>query len=318
MRFESALARVLIEHELGGGRLGGESINMRATLASSNLPMTEQRMIETMIEERQGVLAQAIADRVDARIKREMIGLTLLQAYDRAIQNGVSSREALTPDDVEPYVRAYLAELRASIDIRDELLDQLGQSYVVLSESNPEQALKYRDIGLRQGFKEEMRELWAERALAVAFRFEDLETETLALLVEILDAVETEIQVLREDAVAERIASEPRMYRSWMEGLGNPEGSKSDEEWAKEKEAELVREERLAQMDDRTEQQLLSLLTPEQFEQLPRRGKGAYGKGGKDGKGAEAKKSAEAKDSGKGSEGKSQGRSTGRSRGKSK
>ena len=54
MRFESALARVLIEHELGGGRLGGESINMRATLASSSLPLEQQRILNVMIGERGG------------------------------------------------------------------------------------------------------------------------------------------------------------------------------------------------------------------------------------------------------------------------
>ena len=330
MRFDSALGRVLIEHELAGGWLAGEAINLRA-LAATDLSMADQALLENIIEERQSVLAQAMKNRVEARINRELIGLNLLRAYDRAIQNGVSSQDALTENDVKPYVRAYLAELQASVIVRDELLDQLGTSYSALDAQNPDQAMAYREMGLRQGFREEMRELWAERALDVAFTLEGLEEETLATLVEIIDFVDADLEMIRTEAIAERITNEPKMYRSWMEGMGSPDGGKSDETWAKEKEAGEAREELNTQIDDRTEQQLMSLLTPEQFEQLPPRRKqyDEYGKGkgggdksatAKGGKGAQGGKGGKGGQGGKGAQGdqggngKGSGRSTGRSR----
>lgn len=319
----TAMDKLAIEHGREDGGLGGESLDIRSAMVESGLGLDQSRRIDAYITEREPALARLVEDRLALKINREIGSMDLLARYDRAVDAGADPDDALRPADLRPFIMTCLDELEASIAVRDELLLQLATCTAMLMEADQQVAMTFRDEMLRTGFRGEMARTWSEQALAVARRFEELDDEVLQAILDLELAVGVDTRDLREEAVADRIEGDPERTRNWLEGMleadRSGKGGKDEDEWAQ---AEWERREDYIAIDDWTEGNLKSILTSEQFAQLPPRRSGK--KDGDSDKAAAEKKAAagkgEAKGGGKGdgagSDGKSGGRSTGKSRGK--
>ena len=314
---DSVMHRLRIEHDFAGGLLGGESIDLRAVTMDMGLPIELEEDLLRELVESDTLVATALAKRTEARIRRELIGLEVKAQIDRARDNGMGGWDSLTPGDVRKYVRACETELGAAIQVRDLILNQLALCAELIGVTEEQAGMAFRDAGLRAGFRWETNEQWAERVLRAAVELESLDLERLETLVEIELVVDGELRALREAAIADRIRIDPIRARAMIDEMSEP-GTKGADTYAELRALFRELNEDYREINDRTDEQLLALLTPEELEQLPSRrrdgddkkdydkndyDKSAYDKGGS-GKGGSGKGASGKGASGKGASGK--------------
>lgn len=280
--FDAVMDQIRIDMLLPQGRLGGESMNLWAALAevSRDLEARGEDWVPGYAEEWLDARVPEIAARLDARteaiIDREIAGLEFQAVRDRiAAANGESIfeiDERRVTAAISPYVTALRLEVEASVAVRDRLLALLEESTVALSDAYPESGLTrqlaflLREASLRLGFPAETRTRWAERAVAAALELEDLEDDVLEALVELDANVRAELDILRTAAIEKRIRRDPKLAREFIEAeFEGKEVDFDDDIW---READY---EAFIAIDERTETQLRTLLTPAQYEALPSR-----------------------------------------------
>jgi hypothetical protein len=284
-RLETAVARVRIGHDLGRGRLGGETTNPWTALAETRrdgrtrLGCADDLLAaEMLLAERAPGLAATLDARTAATLDRELRGLEYEASRDRhADESGDHGGE--TDALLRPFAAAARREVAASVAVRDALLALLDESAAVVAAACPdtEVATVYRDAALRRGFRAEMRLRWAERAVAAAFRLEDLDGEARTALVAIERDVATTLRAIRAEAVAERVRRDPERAREQIEvGLDAEKPS-----WATLDFEEFLgaRRDSSEALDERTEAGLAAILTAEQLARVPSRpptGKGKW------------------------------------------
>jgi hypothetical protein len=129
-----------------------------------------------------------------------------------------------------------------------------------------------------------MRQRWCQKALAQSLEMDDLDEDVLLELIAIQEDIAPQIEVMREQAIQQRLQHEPRIARDRIERLRDQQ--------ARSKLGILSFQEpnhlEFQRLDDQVESQLLALVGEERFRTLPRRpgtrpGKPqdekAYGKG---------------------------------------
>ncbi|MHC4809213.1 MAG: coiled-coil domain-containing protein [Planctomycetota bacterium] len=280
--FDAVMDQIRIDMLLEQGRLGGESMNLWAALAevSRDLEARGEDWVPGYAEEWLDARVPEIAARLDARteaiIDREIAGLEFQAVRDRiAAANGESIfeiDERRVTAVISPYVTALRLEVEASVAVRDRLLALLEESTVALSDAYPESDLarqlasRQRDASLRRGFPAETRTRWAERAVAAALELEELDGDVLEALVELDTHVGAELDILRTSAIEKRIRRDPKLAREFIAAEFEGEEIDFDDDIWRE-----VDYEAFVAVDERTETQLRTLLTPAQFEALPSR-----------------------------------------------
>ena len=114
-----------------------------------------------------------------------------------------------------------------------------------------------------------MRTRWCERALKKAADLEDLNEITMILLDDVQANTMNELTSIREESIRKRMKRDAELARQPVLSLWglDPDAEKPwiVEDWAgQEYDAHT-------KLNERTESTLRSILTPEQFEQLPKR-----------------------------------------------
>ncbi len=299
-RFDAAIARVRIEHELNHGRLGGESMNLWAALIETTRAHESRRgrrgrldEAKARLDERAPALAATLGDRAKATIDRELRGLDFLATRDRisaatgARQPGERIDPARLASALRPFGEAARREVAASVAVRDELLALLDESCALIDAAQPDTnvSMVYRNAALRRGFRTEMRQRWSERALRTVLRRDDLDDEARAALVAMESDVAAALRTLRADAIAKRIRRDPQRALERIEAQFSTRTSRR-EKFDLEEFLGLNHRAYTA-LDERIEDQLSALLTPQQLASLPARPraiKGGKGKAGRKGK----------------------------------
>lgn len=287
-RFNTALARVRIEHGLSRGRLGGESMNLWAALnettranGSRRGRRVELHEVKALLDERATVIAKALDVRTEAAISRELRGLGYLATRERI--SAAADDPARRDSALRPFVEASRHELTASVAVRDELLTLLDESSASIDVFYPDTNVSraFREAVLRRGFRTEMRQRFSERALRGALRLDDLNDESRDALVAIESEVATTLRTLRADAIAKRIRRDPRRALERIEARFEGRSSR----WGKLDLEELLgfNHKAYTALDERIEYQLRTILTSEQFAELPPRQKVITGDKGKTG-----------------------------------
>lgn len=293
-RFVKAIARVLIEHNLNHGRLGGESMNLWAALIDTARSSKSRRgrnmelyEIKMMLDRRVHTLAAKLDERMKATIDREVSGLEFLAARD-GIRNSTKAREASVGFDIarpgialRPFAQASKSELLASVAVRDELLKQLDESAELIDEIFPVRNLStiYRDAAMKRGFRSEMRERWSERALKTALQLDDLDEESQLALVSIQIDLMVSLAAFRADAITKRIERDPKRALERIE-------AQLEEKNSRNKKFDLdevlgFNHKQYSALDEQLEGQLKAILTAEQFASLPARVEAKSSKGSK-------------------------------------
>lgn len=268
-RLDAAMQRLQFRAGLRLARLGGERIDPRAVLEGSMQGGEPER---TRLEEMEPALSELSRARMDAAIDRELAGVKLMVDVRRAIDE--HGGEEFVPADrweavIDPYADAWHRQIDASVACRDGILDAVDELTVVLMEEDVETAFAYRDLALRRGFPDEMRVRWYERAIEAALQLEDLSEEIAAAIAKLRDQVSIEARAIRDRAIEGRMQRDVELAHApvlslW--GLGDDKGEVFEEaDWrGREFEAHRL-------LNDQVEDSLRVLLTPQQFDALPKR-----------------------------------------------
>jgi hypothetical protein len=229
-RFEAAMARIRVDHLLPHGRLGGESMNLWAALTETGRGQERGRpqagqleSVEALLRRRASRIAQKLDGRMEATLDREVEGLEFQAERDRiAAASGASVfevEERRLTSAWRPFAEAARHEVTASVAVRDALRTLLDEASAYLDEAYPDTGLSdaYREASLRRGFPIEMRGRWSERVMAAALKLDGLDDDTREALLAVETANTIEITALRRDALAKRIARDPKLAREFIE-----------------------------------------------------------------------------------------------------
>ena len=131
-------------------------------------------------------------------------------------------------------------------------------------------ALQFRQNALEAAFPAEMRRRWAERATSAALAFDDLSDEQRDAITAAAEVMTIELEHTRSDALCNGIAKEPEAARQRIEQRFKEQGQGQKQDfdpalWLG------YRHEAFERVDNTTEEQLRGVLSPEQFERLPKR-----------------------------------------------
>jgi hypothetical protein len=281
-RLDTVLARMRIGMLLPHGRLGGESMNLWAALTEVSRDLDEPRgergplaYAEQSLDVRAPGIAARFDTRTEATIDREIAGIEYRALRDRiAAANGESIFEVDRRRLIAaagPYVAALRREVTASVAVRDELLLVLNELVAALNEVYPASDVgsRLRDASLRRGFPVEMRPRWSEQAITSALELEDLQHDVFEALLLLDVEIASGLARLRATAIDKRVSRDPKLAREFIKGEFEDADIEFDDDVWRELEFEGF-----TAIDDRTESQLRSLLTSDQFESLPSRPRG--------------------------------------------
>ena len=259
---EAALDRIRLEHGRIDARFGGSDIDLERAVRRTELPMeTETAILEEMIEAN-AVIADLIDARTAARVEREAMSARLLAAE-------VENDDARMSQRSKAVMTAADREIAAGLAVRDAILGQMNLIHTNLVEVDPELAADFLRIARRDGFPDQMRRRWCERAIEAAVLIPELDPEVIEAILELQFYVIERLTELQARAIEERLELEPRVSRAMVDGLEDDYASAKgmgDETW---------REpgfERFDRLDDEIGRQLLAILGPELVTSLPPHG----------------------------------------------
>ena len=140
----------------------------------------------------------------------------------------------------------------------------------LIAEEDPRSANAYYDQSMKRGFGSELRTRWSERAMKAAIGIEDLEEETM-LVVLAQEETLTRLRQIRDEAIQKRLLRDPELARdnrSSACGVLDESGKTMDSQldWTGHG------MESHQALNEHVQSSLRSLLTPEQFELIPGRG----------------------------------------------
>ena len=258
-RTEAALDRIRLEHGRIDARFGGADIDLENAVRRSDLPAdTEMSILEEMVETN-ALIADLIDARTAARVERESMAARLLAAEvegDEA-RLGQRSKSVMTAAD---------REIAAGLAVRDAILGQMMSIHAGLEEVDSELAADFLMIARRDGFPDQMRRRWCERAIEAAVLIPELDQEVLEAILELQFYVIERLTPLQARAIEERLELEPRLGRAMVDGL------EDDYATAKRMGDETWREpgfQQFDRLDDEIGEQLLTILGPELVKSLP-------------------------------------------------
>ncbi|MFK7960464.1 MAG: hypothetical protein AB8G96_08055 [Phycisphaerales bacterium] len=211
---QRALDHVLIADRIATGRLGGESIDLRAAASAAGHPDRGDANIAT---EYDATIAGSIRLRSQAIIDRELAGLAALvrrDAVDAETTEGESPDYTKAMPALNHWADRGMAEVTTHVALRDIVL---GAVESAVDHVEPTLFARWRDEAMQRGFPRESRPRWAERAVTAALAIEGLTPEQL----EAVQAIDVDVTVaaaaLRAEAIAKRITDDPERLRDQWE-----------------------------------------------------------------------------------------------------
>ena len=314
--FEVLAVELLLENARQEADLGGTRINLMQAIEETS-ERTPGMLVEarpTVIEENTTLIG--IADQwMNARIEREISGFTLAGTmFDKGgikkLSNGLEKEDS--GPEIDAFMRDVRDELEASIRFRDATLSGVETISDSLRDRPEDLAETFRRRAYLQGFSEQMRVRWCERASDCAMDRAEDDPELLESLLEIQQSIEERLPALRMRAIMDRIESEPRMARAKVRAFTDGSSEMSTD-------ARLLLKEpgfdAFDDLDDQIDTLLSGLMSEALMEQCPRKpgtplGTGMMVPGGPDSKKGKGGQGA--------SKGKGKGQATGRGKGTSR
>jgi len=274
---DATLDRIRLEHGRADARFGGAGIDLELAVTRSELPEDLERGIVDGMASGNERLADLVDRRTEARIEREARSARLLASELENDTARIASRTQAVRNAAD-------REIAAGIAVRDAILVRMDEIHADILEADPELAADFLEIARRDGFPDQMRRRWCERAVEAALELPDLDEAVIAALVDLRIQVLERLLDLRVRAIEDRLELEPRVGRAMAAGVEDDftsAKSMGDETW---------REpgfEAFDRLDDEIGSRLLLLLGPDLAGALPPhsslgtdRGKGAEPKGG--------------------------------------
>lgn len=306
-RFASAMSRLRVEHGLRHARMGGEFINPWSLVRDLEQQPGNRLIAETTLSSQQSPLAEMVQARADAAVDREIEGLRLLVARDDLV--AVAGDEDNVPietwyEAIEPFTESWHRQIDASVAYRDSLLQLVEMTRQLIAEEDPRAANAYYDQSMKRGFGSELRTRWSERAMKAAIGIEDLEEETMLVVLALQEETLTRLRQIRDEAIQKRLLRDPELARQPILSLWSLDESR-EKPWTRSDWTGHGMESHQA-LNEHVESSLRSLLTPEQFESIPSRGgrknqaKTEWDKGDKGKTGGKAKNGGKGQKSGSG------------------
>ena len=311
---EAALDRVRLEHGRIDARFGGADIDLERAIRG--LELTEEAEISILEEmvEANALIADLIDARTEARVEREAKAGRLLAAE-------VEGDEARLEQRAKAVMTAADREISAGLAVRDAILGQMMMIHANLDGMDPELAADFLRMARRDGFPDQMRRRWCERAIEAGVLIPELDEEVLQAILELQFYVIERLTPLQAQAIENRLQLEPRLGRAMVDGLQDGYASAKEMGDASWREPGF---EQFDALDCEVGTRLLELLGPELVKSLPvheclgtlpdkakeemKKGKGdskGGSKGGGDGKGRTgSKRTGNAVKGGRGSGGK--------------
>ncbi|MBG80459.1 MAG: hypothetical protein CMJ39_07110 [Phycisphaerae bacterium] len=269
---DDALAELELRHGLRHARMGGEFINPWSVIIDTYPDRNIDPAANLALEEYKPLLAATIEQRSRLAISREIKGLEMIEERDALITEYGDEENVdreLWLKVIEPFSKSWERQIDASINYRDQLLDLVNYTNAVLAEQNPEAAERYRVAAMRQGFAPEMRTRWCQRALKAALELDDLNEVTLIILDDLQANTAMQLRAIQDESIRKRMKRDAELARQPVLSLWgmDPEAEKPwiVEDWAGQEYAAH------SKLNEQTESTLRSILTPAQFEQLPKR-----------------------------------------------
>ncbi len=257
----STLDEIRIQHGMADSRMGGATTNIVAALGSVDVADFDAAELKTTEAEMLDEIAVLFDARTEARIRREKQALELtIDMIESGTDGDSRSRSRVR--------NAATAELTAELAVRDAILGRIDQIRTRLEEVDPASAEAFLDVARRTGFRAQMRSRWCENATDSALSLEGLDDAIVASLTEIRERILRQIEFLRADAIQRRIDNETRIARAMVEAVmddGAEAKSLGEQAWRE------PGYEGFERLDDQVEAQLLAVLGPDRFEELPRR-----------------------------------------------
>ncbi|MFM1832687.1 MAG: hypothetical protein RLZZ461_1003 [Planctomycetota bacterium] len=257
---DAALDELRVEHGRRRGRFAGDAIDFhaaaRAVDAPGSWPSDEPSLAEGMAE-----LASLVDARTDARIACESAALRGHLHDLIGDERAVARAARLLEDAADVQVSAEIAVRDRTLAIAESWTEAVGATSPAVAEAL---RLEIR----RQAFPAQMRSRWCESAIAASLDLTDLDAPSRAALEELAASLEARIELIREQAILDRLRREVRIARAMAEA------SVDDYASAKSMDERTWREpgaEDFDRLDVEIETALRGILTPTQFERLPPR-----------------------------------------------
>lgn len=259
--FLDLLDEIRIQHGMVDSRMGGATTDLVSALDSVDGDVYEASGLGDDEPEILREISNLFDARTESRIRREK------QALELAIEEIESRGDA--DSRVRSRVRgAATAELTAELAIRDAILGRIEFVRSRLESIDPEAAAAFLETARRTGFRAQMRTRWCEKAIDLALELEGLDEAMLASLLAIDDSIVQQMAFLRTDAIQRRIENETRVARAMVEAVtddGAEAKSLGEQAWRE------PGYEGFDRLDAQVESQLLAVLGPERFGELPPR-----------------------------------------------
>jgi hypothetical protein len=312
--FEIMVVELLLENARQEADLGGTRIDLMQAIEE-----TSERTPEMLAEARPAVIKEnttliGLADQwMNARIEREISGFTLAGTmFDtggiKKLSNGLENEDS--GPEIDAFMRDVRDELESSIRFRDATLSGVETIIETLPDRPEDIGETFRRRAYLQGFSEQMRVRWCERASDCAMDGAEDDPELLESLLEIQQSIEERLPALRIRAIMDRIESEPRMARAKIRTFtdGSSEMNADARLLLKEPGFDAFDD-----LDDQIDTLLSGLMSEELMERCPRKPGTPLGKGRMVPGGPDSKK-------GKGGQGasKGKGQATGQGKGTSR
>ncbi|MCP4834036.1 MAG: hypothetical protein GY895_04665 [Phycisphaera sp.] len=257
---EAALDRIRLEHGRDDARFGGSGIDLDLAVRRTELPAKVEASVLSDLAEANREIADLVDARTAARIERETKAARLLAAE-------IEGDEARLQQRTKAVMAAADREIAAGLAVRDAILGQMGQIHGSLLPSDPESAADFIRIARKDGFPDQMRRRWCERALEAAILIPEMDEAMLEAILELQFYVIERLTLLQDQAIKDRLQLEPRLGRAMVDGL------EDDFAGAKGMGEETWREpgfEQFDRLDDEIGRRLLAILGPGRVETLPR------------------------------------------------
>ena len=216
--FEIMVVELLLENARQETSLGGTRIDLMQAIkeTSQDTPGMLAEARPTVIKQNNTLIE--ISDQwMDARIKRELSGFKLAGVmFDKGgikkLSNGLEIEDS--GPEIDAFIRDVREEIEAEIRLRDATLSGIEVITDSLRNRTEDIAETFRRRAYLQGFSEQMRVRWCERASDCAMDRAEDDSELLESLLEIQESIEERLPALRTRAIMDRIESEPRMARA--------------------------------------------------------------------------------------------------------
>jgi hypothetical protein len=292
------LHQLRLEQARNDSTMGGMKIDLVLSVEEALDGQELDANTTAVLQESLPLISTSAQSWINATIHREAKGLELATAKLQGDDSRINSTS-------QGYISALSSEFTALLNLRNAIQNAVLEISESLQARNPSAANRFKQITRQQGFAVQMRQRWCQKALAQSLEMDDLDEEVLLELIAIQEDIAPQIEVMREQAIQQRLQHEPRIARDRIERLRDQQ-ARSNLGILSFQEPNHLEFQRL---DEQVERQLLALLGEERFRTLPRRpgtrpekpqGKDAYGKGKDSEKGVDEKKGTSRGRSGRG------------------